>query len=384
MIKLRVKQSVENKGIFSRAAIVHSSEVGDIETPQPIFSNSESNKLLELNKSKFLPSKFIPENKVMEITRHLTQERLQALSSDSKVFDKYKKELLGKTSRYKDRIRVFRPDINKKTRLTDKANIALADLADQADFDWITVQEESCASSADAFTKRLNNTREQILQDVVSKKTKDLVPTLWAMGREDIFQAKIDSIIDNGFKVIGILSASPLTYWANYEYLRKISNDKDILTVLFDCDRTTQFNHTTAMNHFMTLYNFDLIAIKNIIKLSPEAVIKLKEKKYEPKLLDGDSLGYLHLSDFKQKYGARKLGKSILDANLNTTQFVKKFEEVDLLQEAIALRNASISYSEFAVERQEIADKNLDSYIKSKAFLLKAANKAFNYQSRLI
>ena len=104
MIKIRVKQSVEDKGIFSRAAIVKSSEIGDIETPQPIFSNSESNKLFELNKSRFLSSKFIPENKVIEVSREFTSDKIRFLNKDGKTFDRYKKELSRKASAFNDKI----------------------------------------------------------------------------------------------------------------------------------------------------------------------------------------------------------------------------------------------------------------------------------------
>ena len=163
MIKLRVKQSVENKGILSRAAIVQSSEVGDIETPQPIFSNSESNKLLELNKSKFLPSKFVPENKVIEVSREFTSDKIRLLNKDDKIFDKYKKELIRKAAQFNDKIKLFRPEVNRKTRIDDKANAFFTELGVQGDFDWIVTQEESYNSSPDSFIKRIITTREQII-----------------------------------------------------------------------------------------------------------------------------------------------------------------------------------------------------------------------------
>ncbi len=379
MIKLRVKQSVENKGIFSRAAIVQSSEVGDIETPQPIFSNSESNKLFELNKSKFLPSKFTPENKVIEISREFTSDKIRFLNKDDKIFDKYKKELIRKASPFNDKIKLFRPEVNKKTKIDDKANVFFTELGIQGDFDWIVTQEESYNSSPDSFIRRIITTRDQAYSDIINEKTKDIIPTLWTGGKEDVFRKKVDAVIDNGFKAIGINYESTLANRPNYYYLKKVAQDKDLITMLFNCEKTFRSNYTTAMNHFMTLFNFDFISLKG--KVVIDADVKLKTK-YEPRILDKNTLGHLKISDYLSRYKNTPIGSTILDGALGLTKFIEKYNTVDLLPEAIKLHNSTTSFSEFSIERKEILDKNLDEYIKNKEYLLKAANKVFGYGSK--
>ena len=232
MIKLRVKQSIENKGISSRAAIVHSSEVGDIETPQPIFSNSELNKLFELNRSKFLSSNLTPDNKVIEISREFTSDKIRFLNKDSKTFDKYKKELSRKASAFDDKLKLFRPDVKKAIRIDDKTSAFFNELGVQGDFDWIVVQEESYNSSPDSFIKRITDSREQVYSDIVNERTKDIIPTLWPSSREDVFKKKVHAVIDNGFKAIGINYESAIINRPNYYYLKKIAQDNDLITML--------------------------------------------------------------------------------------------------------------------------------------------------------
>ena len=381
MIKLRVKQSVENKGISSRAAVIQSSEIGDIETPQPIFSNSESNKLLELNKSKFLPSKFIPENKVIEISREFTSDKIRFLNKNDKIFDKYKKELIRKASPFNDKIKLFRPEVNKKTKIDDKANAFFTELGVQGDFDWIVIPEESYNSSPDSFIKRIINTREQIYSDIINERTKDMIPTLWTGGKEDVFKKKVDAVIDNGFKAIGINYESTIANRPNYYYLKKVAQDKDLITMLFNCEKTFRSNYTTAMNHFMTLFNFDFISLKGKVVIDPN--VKLKTN-YGPRILDKSTLGYLKISDYISRYRNTLIGSTILDSGLGLTKFIEKYNTVDLLSEAIKLHNSTTSFSEFSIERHEIIDKNLDDYIKNKEYLLKAVDKVFQYNSNRI
>jgi hypothetical protein len=381
MIKLRVKQSVENKGISSRAAVIQSSEIGDIETPQPIFSNSESNKLLELNKSKFLPSRFIPKNKVIEISREFTSDKIRFLNKNDKIFDKYKKELIRKASPFNDKIKLFRPEVNKKTKIDDKANAFFTELGVQGDFDWIVIPEESYNSSPDSFIKRIINTREQIYSDIINERTKDMIPTLWTGGKENIFKKKVDAVIDNGFKVIGINYESTIANRSNYYYLKKVAQDKDLITMLFNCEKTFRSNYTTAMNHFMTLFNFDFISLKGKVVIDPN--VKLKTN-YGPRILDKSTLGYLKISDYISRYRNTPIGSTILDSGLDLTKFIEKYNTVDLLSEAIKLHNSTTSFSEFSIERREIIDKNLDGYIKNKEYLLKAVDKVFQYNSNRI
>ena len=320
MIKLRVKQSVENKGISSRAAVVQSSEVGDIETPQPIFSNSEANKLLELNKSKFLPSKVVPENKVIEISREFTGDKIRLLNKDDSVFDKYKKELIRKASQFNDKIKLFRPEVNKKTRIDDKANAFFTELGVQGDFDWIVTQEESYNSSSDSFIKRITTTREQTYSDIINEKTKDIIPTLWTGGKGDIFKKKVDAVVDNGFKAIGINYESTITNRPNYYYLKKAAQDKDLITMLFNCEKTFRSNYTTAMNHFMTLFNFDFISLKG--KIVIDADFKLKTN-YEPKVLDRTTLGHLKIGDYLNRHKNTPIGSTMLDGGLGLKKFIE-------------------------------------------------------------
>lgn len=381
MIKLRVKQSVENKGVFSRAAIVQSSEVGDIETPQPILSNSEVNKLFEINKSKFLLSNFVPDNKVIEISREFTGDKIKFLTRNNKIFDKYKKELSRKASPFNDKIKLFRPEVNKNTRIDDKANAFFTELGVQGDFDWIVTSEESYNSSPDSFIKRITNTREQTYSDIINEKTKDIIPTLWISGREDIFKKKVNAVIDNGFKAVGINYESTIINRPNYYYLKKLALDNDLITMLFSCEKTFRFDYTTAMNHFMTLFNFDFISLKGKVVINPD--VKLKTR-YQPRILDKKTLGHLKLSDYIGIYKTAPLGNNVLDNGLDLKKFIEKYNTVDLLSEAIKLHNATASFSEFSVERQEIIDKNLDGYIKNKKYLLNAADKVFRYNSSRI
>ena len=381
MIKLRVKQSVENKGIFSRAAIVQSSEVGNIETPQPIFSNSELNKLFELNKSKFLPSKFTPDNKVIEISREFTSDKIRFLNKDDKIFDKYKKELSRKASTFNDRIKLFRPEVKKTTRIDDKTNAFFIELGIQGDFDWIVTQEESYNSSPDSFVKRIAKSRDQVYSDIVNERTKDIIPTLWPSSREDIFKKKVDAVVDSGFKAIGINYESTIINRPNYYYLEKVARDNDLITMLFNCEKTFRSNHITAMNHFMTLFNFDFISLKG--KMIIDTDIKLKAN-YEPRILDKNTLGHLKISDYTKRYNNAPIGSTIIDKDLSLIKFIEKYNTVDLLSEAIKLHNSTTSFSEFSIERRAILDNNLDEYLKNREYLLKAVDKVFQYNSNRI
>lgn len=381
MIKLRVKQSIENKGISSRAAIVHSSEVGDIETPQPIFSNSELNKLFELNRSKFLSSNLTPDNKVIEISREFTSDKIRFLNKDSKTFDKYKKELSRKASAFDDKLKLFRPDVKKAIRIDDKTSAFFNELGVQGDFDWIVVQEESYNSSPDSFIKRITDSREQVYSDIVNERTKDIIPTLWPSSREDVFKKKVHAVIDNGFKAIGINYESAIINRPNYYYLKKIAQDNDLITMLFNCEKTFRSNHITAMNHFMTLFNFDFISLKGKVVINSD--VKLKTN-YEPRILDKNTLGHLKIRDYIGRYKNTPIGSMIIDSGLSLTRFIEKYNTVDLLPEAIKLHNSTTSFSEFSIERREILDKNLDDYIKNKEYLLKAADKVFQYNSNRI
>ncbi len=381
MIRLKVKQSIENKGLLSRAAVVQSSEVGDIETPQPIFSSSELNRMLELNKSRFLPSKFIPKNNVIEISREFTSYKIKFLNKDIKVFERYRKELISKASQFNDKIKLFRPDVKKMTRIDDKTSAFFTELGVQGDFDWIVAQEESYNSSPDSFVKRITNTRDIVYSDIVNEKTKDVIPTLWPSSREDVFKKKVDLVIDNGFKAIGINCESVIANRPNYYYLRKVAQDKDLITMLFNCPKTPMFNKTTAMNHFMTLFNFDFISLRG--KFVINADIKLRYK-YEPKILDRNTLGYLKFSQYLDKYKSASIGNNLIDGGLSLKKFIEKYNTVDLLPEAIKLHNSLASFSEFSVQRKEILDNELDSYIKSKDYLLMAADRVLQYNSNRI
>ncbi len=381
MIKLRVKQSIENKGISSRAAIVHSSEVGDIETPQPIFSNSELNKLFELNRSKFLSSNLTPDNKVIEISREFTSDKIRFLNKDSKTFDKYKKELSRKASAFDDKLKLFRPDVKKAIRIDDKTSAFFNELGVQGDFDWIVVQEESYNSSPDSFIKRITDSREQVYSDIVNERTKDIIPTLWPSSREDVFKKKVHAVIDNGFKAIGINYESAIINRPNYYYLKKIAQDNDLITMLFNCEKTFRSNHITAMNHFMTLFNFDFISLKG--KMIIDTDIKLKAN-YEPRILDKNTLGHLKISDYTKRYNNAPIGSTIIDKDLSLIKFIEKYNTVDLLSEAIKLHNSTTSFSEFSIERRAILDNNLDEYLKNREYLLKAVDKVFQYNSNRI
>ena len=381
MIKLRVKQSIENKGISSRAAIVHSSEVGDIETPQPIFSNSELNKLFELNRSKFLSSNITPDNKVIEISREFTSDKIRFLNKDSKTFDKYKKELSRKASAFDDKLKLFRPDVKKAIRIDDKTSAFFNELGVQGDFDWIVVQEESYNSSPDSFIKRITDSREQVYSDIVNERTKDIIPTLWPSSREDVFKKKVHAVIDNGFKAIGINYESAIINRPNYYYLKKIAQDNDLITMLFNCEKTFRSNHITAMNHFMTLFNFDFISLKG--KMIIDTDIKLKAN-YEPRILDKNTLGHLKISDYTKRYNNAPIGSTIIDKDLSLIKFIEKYNTVDLLSEAIKLHNSTTSFSEFSIERRAILDNNLDEYLKNREYLLKAVDKVFQYNSNRI
>ena len=328
-----------------------------------------------------MPSKFTPDNKVIEISREFTSDKIRFLNKDSKTFDKYKKELSRKASAFDDKLKLFRPDVKKAIRIDDKTSAFFNELGVQGDFDWIVVQEESYNSSPDSFIKRITDSREQVYSDIVNERTKDIIPTLWPSSREDVFKKKVHAVIDNGFKAIGINYESAIINRPNYYYLKKIAQDNDLITMLFNCEKTFRSNHITAMNHFMTLFNFDFISLKGKVVINSD--VKLKTN-YEPRILDKNTLGHLKIRDYIGRYKNTPIGSMIIDSGLSLTRFIEKYNTVDLLPEAIKLHNSTTSFSEFSIERREILDKNLDDYIKNKEYLLKAADKVFQYNSNRI
>ncbi|MBU7026540.1 MAG: hypothetical protein HXS48_06330 [Theionarchaea archaeon] len=196
---------------------------------------------------------------------------------------------------------------------------------------------------------------------------KEAAPIVDMNNTEDVFRNKIDTIIENGFKLAVLRCRSFNYYYANYKYLRDTKKEEEIWFHMVD----------TLRDHPYTPLNYtNLPQIFGIDTVSPRTPYGGGEVKAtipeDTKRFDRLSFDNLPLKEQRRRYDGSLGCTCLVCQDRTVSEYIEEYEICENKKERNPVYKWSriheifATNSEFQIGRKFIQSQEFDTYIRSK------------------
>jgi|GEM_PF-1834683 len=374
-IKFNIK---ETDKIGPRNAVVKG-PAWEINIPDRTLTSTEINASFELMKDG-VPEFTYPHN-CIEVRKKYDAEKLQKISRYNKIFSDELSivKQYGRPYNDESRFAFFRVDRKIETHITPEQNKALIDLQIEAGFRTLSIHEESPFASAENLGKRIKESLEKI-EDArgTTIRYPFVEPMIVLSARCDDsfeFRKKLETSIDNGFKIICIENGRSIhRYHSTYVQLKEFATKtQEVLIIGANTEKTIE--GLGSGPHIMNILGQDIVGTR-----MPQSYFKQGESVYIPSRFDKITGGVLSRGEQEARYGEILGCACPACLNKSRAQFYG-YQRKDLLSPACKVHEAFESRELFSETRENIGE--LNKFIPKKEFLMQSiANIGFDFRQR--
>jgi len=338
----------------------------NFEAPTRAINSTEANYKKKVAGSLDSLSSYYYENPIFEIVKNYKKEKLKDMYTKNGPLNNEKKAIRSSLNCYEDKICLFYPRFDKGTILTDKDIKSLIDLQVLTGFDIITIPDLHISASVREFEKNIVNGRKRIETMTASKF--EAIPYVDMGSEPKLFKAKIDTVLDNGFCIIGITNRSIASNYANYDYLEE-NKDKEIWIHASNVRRYLSYRRPVSQMHMLQIYGIDTCALESRkggpgIKHTPPDRVRR---------FDAKTLGMITKDEHYSRYGSELNCNCPICNGKNLESFYDEYSlntkgmlDTDYLRTHSNIHEVFASYEEFKRGQDAIKNNDFKVYINNK------------------
>lgn len=364
------------KGILARAGTLkffgHK-----IDTPSPIPTSSDIEKLIEIRKAVKHLSNLEFTQPITEIKKFYSLPMLRNLQNrNSPASERLKNQVENACDNTK--FSIFRLIVSRDVDFIDNLNDIYTETQIQAETSLMLIKDRKFNSPINIFDKRIQNTREYIESNHDKGKYASIFPELRPDMPLNLLEQKIRAVYDNGFEGISFIHVPYYKILKQYLHIQNIAQKMDIVFYLAGSPPVWHINKKTSMPHFfMSAFGFDMVSVQYPRRFynkpkSHKTLIPKKKIKKQPNLMKFNNRNWGLVNPYQWD---ATCDCPVHKDHKNSASFRNAWNGSGLMLPALNYHNITDGHREMSIARKFIMHKELSDYLGQKKHIAEAVRK---------
>lgn len=354
---------IDTAGIYSPRTLRIKTRKRSIETPCRMITSTEGRFRKGLALSP-LDKRFDIETSLFELVKTPKLESILNLRKINGVLNKQRRSINSNLRGFEDCVTFLNLGFRKGKEPPLRDVDSLIHLQCATNLDLVSIPDLSRLSRKEEYEYYLRHHRKEV--EIIS--SKEAVPIIDMNNQENVFKAKIETAIENGFKMIALRCRSFYNYYANYDYIKDTKKEKEIWFHMVDTYRdspTGSLNYTNLPQVF---------GIDTVSPLTPYGGGKTGNlAPEETKRFDRLSFDNLRLRVQKEKYEDQLRCNCPVCQEKTVSDYIENYKTCKNVKEEnpiykwSRLHEVFAANSEFEIGRKLIRSQEFEGYLRSKS-----------------